>query len=76
MYSATRCLRPILLTAVFFNLGYFVLQAIYVAYAAHHLHMSSAVIGLSLAAYGAGMVAGALAGPEVSQASSALDGHS
>jgi predicted MFS family arabinose efflux permease len=60
-------LRPILLTAVFFNLGYFVLQAIYVAYAAHHLHMSSWVIGVSLAAYGAGMVAGALAGPEVSR---------
>ncbi|MEA3114231.1 MAG: hypothetical protein QOG58_4030, partial [Caballeronia sp.] len=60
-------LRPILLTAVFFNLGYFVLQAVYVAYAAHHLHMSSWVIGVSLAAYGAGMVAGALAGPEVSR---------
>src|SRR5471032_635263 len=60
-------LRPILLTAVFFNLGYFVLQAVYVAYAAHHLHMSSWVIGMSLAAYGSGMVAGALAGPEVSR---------
>jgi predicted MFS family arabinose efflux permease len=60
-------LRPILLTAVFFNIGYFVLQAIYVAYAARHLHMSSAVIGLSLAAFGAGMVAGALAGPAVSR---------
>jgi MFS family permease len=45
-----RLLRPILLTAVFFNIGYFVLQAVYVAYAARHLHMSSQVIGVSLAA--------------------------
>jgi predicted MFS family arabinose efflux permease len=62
-----RLLRPILLTAVFFNIGYFVLQAVYVAYAARHLHMSSQVIGVSLAAYGVGMVAGALAGPWVTR---------
>lgn len=60
-------LRPILLTAVFFNIGYFVLQAVYVAYAASRLHMSSAAIGGSLAGYGAGMVCGALAGPAVSR---------
>lgn len=54
-------LRPILLTSVVFNTSWFLLQSIYVPYAAHTLHLAAPAIGLTLAAYGAGMVAGALA---------------
>jgi predicted MFS family arabinose efflux permease len=61
-------LRPILLTAVFFNLAWFVLQAVYVPYAVHHLGLSAAEIGATLATYGAGMVAGALLAPRISRA--------
>lgn len=53
-------LRPILFTAVFFNIAFFVLQAIYVPYAHRHLGLSAGAIGVTLALYGAGMVAGAL----------------
>lgn len=53
-------LRPILITAVFFNIAFFVLQAIYVPYAHQHLGLSAGAIGITLALYGAGMVAGAL----------------
>jgi len=61
-------LRPILLTAVFFNLAWFVLQAVYVPYAVHHLGLSAAEVGATLATYGVGMVAGALAAPLITQA--------
>ena len=56
-------LRPILLTAILFNTGWFVLQAVYVAYAVQHLGMSPAEIGFSLGIYGGGMVLGAWAAP-------------
>lgn len=52
-------LRPILLTAIIFNTGWFVLQSVYVAYAVHDLHMSATEVGFSLGIYGAGMVIGA-----------------
>ena len=58
-----RLLRPIFLTAVFWNLSWFVLQAAYVPYAvARVLGMTASSIGTSLAAYGVGMLVGALAG--------------
>jgi predicted MFS family arabinose efflux permease len=60
-------LRPILLTAVFFNLAWFVLQAVYVPYAAHHLGLDAGGIGVTLATYGVGMVAGALAAPRITR---------
>ncbi|MBI0536263.1 MFS transporter [Roseomonas sp. KE2513] len=53
-------LRPVLVTAVFFNTAWFVLQAVYVAYAMASLGLSPAGVGATLGAYGAGMVAGAL----------------
>lgn len=59
-------LRPILATAVFFNAGWFVLQAVYVAYAAQDLGMTAAEIGLSLGVYGGGMIVGALIAPLLS----------
>ncbi len=55
-----RFLRPIFLTAVFWNLSWFVLQAAYVPYAVHVLGLSASAIGTSLAAYGVGMLVGAL----------------
>lgn len=58
-------LRPILITAVFFNTAWFVLQAIYVAYAIQHLGLTAAGVGLSLGIYGAGMIIGALLAPRL-----------
>lgn len=58
-------LRPILLTAVAWNIAWFVLQAAYVPYAMRALGMDASAVGLTLACYGAGMVAGALLAPRV-----------
>jgi predicted MFS family arabinose efflux permease len=58
-------LRPILLTAAAWNIAWFVLQAIYVPYAMRFLGLSASGVGLTLAAYGAGMVLGALLAPAV-----------
>lgn len=54
-------LRPILLTQIVFNTAFFVIQAVYVPYAANTLGLSATAIGVTLAAYGIGMVGGALA---------------
>jgi len=56
-------LRPVLVTALFFNTAWFVLLAIYVAYAVERLGLSAAGVGITLGVYGAGMLAGALAAP-------------
>jgi predicted MFS family arabinose efflux permease len=61
-------LRPILLTAVAWNVAWFVLQAAYVPYAVHSLGLSAGAVGFTLAAYGLGMVMGALAAPWVLRA--------
>jgi predicted MFS family arabinose efflux permease len=53
-------LRPILLTAVAWNISWFVLQAAYVPYAVRVLGLSAGAVGITLASYGVGMVAGAL----------------
>src|SRR5262249_51414777 len=53
-------LRPIVVTAVIFNTSFFLLQAAYVPYAVHRLTISPSGVGVTLAAYGIGMVAGAL----------------
>ncbi|MEY2954238.1 MAG: hypothetical protein RLZZ401_2325 [Pseudomonadota bacterium] len=58
-------LRPVLLTAVAWNLAWFVLQAAYVPYAVRVLGLSASTVGLTLAAYGAGMVLGALLAPRI-----------
>lgn len=58
-------LRPILLTAVAWNIAWFVLQAAYVPYAVRALGLDAAGVGLTLATYGGGMVAGALLAPRV-----------
>ena len=53
-------LRPILLTAIVWNIAWFVLQAAYVPYALRVLGLGAQAVGMTLAAYGVGMVAGAL----------------
>jgi len=58
-------LRPILLTAVAWNISWFVLQSAYVSYAIRLLGLDAAAVGMTLAAYGAGMVMGALLAPHV-----------
>jgi predicted MFS family arabinose efflux permease len=58
-------LRAILLTAVFFNVAFFMLQAVYVPYAVHRLGLSMAEVGATLATYGVGMVAAAAAAPRL-----------
>jgi predicted MFS family arabinose efflux permease len=60
-------LRPMLATAVFFNLGFFILQAVYVPYAVHRLGLSASAVGVTLGAYGVGMVCGALAAPAIAR---------
>ncbi|SOE59731.1 Predicted arabinose efflux permease, MFS family [Burkholderia sp. OK233] len=60
-------LRPMLGTAIFFNLGFFVLQAVYVPYAVHRLGLSASMVGVTLGAYGVGMVCGALAAPAIAR---------
>jgi predicted MFS family arabinose efflux permease len=61
-------LKPILLTAVAWNLAWCVLQAAYVPWAMHNLGLSAAGVGFTLAAYGVGMVLGALTAGRVIRA--------
>ena len=53
-------LRPILLTAVAWNISWFVLQAAYVPYAVRVLGLNAGGVGTTLAIYGIGMMVGAL----------------
>jgi predicted MFS family arabinose efflux permease len=52
-------LRPILVTAVFFNLSWFLIQAVFVPYAVKSLGINAAGVGIIMALYGIGMVVGA-----------------
>ncbi|MEO6623804.1 MAG: MFS transporter [Burkholderiaceae bacterium] len=61
-------LRPILLTAVAWNFSWFVLQAAYVPYAVRQLGLNASGVGFTLAAYGVGMVVGALLAARVAAA--------
>lgn len=58
-------LKPIVLTAVAWNMAWFVLQAAYVPYAVRILALGAAGVGVTLAIYGAGMIAGALLAPRI-----------
>jgi predicted MFS family arabinose efflux permease len=52
-------LRPILVTAVFFNLSWFVVQAVFVPYAINSLGIHATGVGLIMGLYGVGMLVGA-----------------
>lgn len=54
-------LMPVFVTQFVFNTAFFVLQAVFVPYAVHRLGLSASGVGVTLAAYGAGLVLGALA---------------
>ncbi|MCK6453712.1 MAG: MFS transporter [Alphaproteobacteria bacterium] len=60
-------IRPILLTAVAWNVSWFVLQAAYVPYAVHVLGLGGPRVGVTLGLYGAGMVAGAALAPRIAR---------
>lgn len=60
-----RLLRPIFATQFVFNAAFFALQAVYVPYAIGHLGLSASTVGATLAAYGVGMIIGAVAAPRI-----------
>jgi predicted MFS family arabinose efflux permease len=60
-----RLLRPVYVTQLVFNTAFFILQAVYVPYAVHHLELSATAVGATLATYGIGMVVGALLAPRL-----------
>jgi predicted MFS family arabinose efflux permease len=53
-------LRPVFVTQFIFNTASFLLLAVFVPYAVHHLALSATGVGVVLAMYGVGMVVGAL----------------
>jgi len=61
-------LLPLFMTQLVFNIALFVLLAVYVPYAVHRLGLSAAAVGVTLATYGLGMVAGALLAPRLAGA--------
>jgi predicted MFS family arabinose efflux permease len=60
-------LRPIFLTAIFFNIAFFTFMSIFVLYATRTLGLSPSGIGATLAAYGLGMIFGALVNSPVTR---------
>jgi len=61
-------LRPIMWTAVAWNLSWYVLQAAYVPYAVNLIGLNAAGVGSTLATYGAGLVVGAVLATRVMRA--------
>jgi predicted MFS family arabinose efflux permease len=57
---SNKLLRPILITSAMYNVGWFMLQAVYVPYAVHELGLDASGVGMVLAGYGVGMILGAL----------------
>jgi predicted MFS family arabinose efflux permease len=60
-------LRPVLLTAVFFNVAFTIMQAVYVPYAVQQLGLSASGVGVTLGTFGVGMVTAALLAPRITQ---------
>jgi predicted MFS family arabinose efflux permease len=61
-------LRPVMWTAVVWNLAWFVLQAAYVPYAMRRLGLTAETVGFTLGCYGAGMLIGATLATRVTRA--------
>ncbi|MGD0849930.1 MFS transporter [Bradyrhizobium sp.] len=53
-------LRPVFITQFIFNIGSFLVLAVFVPYAVRHLGLSATGVGTTLSMYGVGMVVGAL----------------
>ncbi|HSW25380.1 MAG TPA: MFS transporter [Burkholderiaceae bacterium] len=60
-------LRPVMWTAVVWNIAWFVLQAAYVPYAMRTLGLSADTVGFTLGCYGGGMLIGALLATRVTR---------
>jgi predicted MFS family arabinose efflux permease len=60
-------LKPVMWTAVVWNISWFVLQAAYVPYAMRVLHLDASAVGFTLGCYGAGMLIGALAASRITR---------
>jgi predicted MFS family arabinose efflux permease len=60
-------LKPVMWTAVVWNIAWFVLQAAYVPYAMRHLGLDASGVGFTLGCYGAGMLIGALLAARVAR---------
>jgi predicted MFS family arabinose efflux permease len=58
-------LRPVFITQFIFNIGSFLVLAVFVPFAVRHLALSATGVGTTLAMYGVGMVVGALAATRV-----------
>jgi len=58
-------LRPVFITQFIFNIGSFLVLAVFVPYAVRHLSLSATGVGTTLAMFGVGMVVGALAATRV-----------
>lgn len=63
-----RLLRPVMWTAVVWNLSWLVLQAAYVPHAMRTLGLSADAVGFTLGCYGAGMLVGAVLATRVMRA--------
>jgi predicted MFS family arabinose efflux permease len=62
-----RLLRPVFLTQFVFGISFALLYAAYVPFAVERLGLSAAGVGVTLATYGVGMVAGALSAGWIAQ---------
>jgi predicted MFS family arabinose efflux permease len=58
-------LRPVFVTQFIFNTAWFVILAVFVPYAVHHLGLSASGVGMTLGMYGVGMIVGALAATRI-----------
>lgn len=56
---AHHLLRPVIVVSTIFNVGWFLIQSVFVVYALDRLGMTAATVGIAMGAYGAGMVIGA-----------------
>ncbi|MET0606762.1 MAG: hypothetical protein ABWZ80_09920, partial [Beijerinckiaceae bacterium] len=58
-------LRAIALCAIFWNIAFFALVGLFAPLATQHLGLDAPAVGRSWSAYGAGLIAGALAAPTI-----------
>ena len=58
-------LRPVFITQFVFNVGWFMILAVFVPYAFRRLDLSATGVGVTLGMYGVGMVVGALAATRI-----------
>ncbi|WP_309104059.1 MFS transporter [Microbacterium sp.] len=64
---SNRLLRPMIVTSMVFNVGWFLIQSVFVVYAIDRLGMTAATVGAVMGVYGAGMVIGAFASRRLSR---------